>query len=250
MNRRVQTWCAWAGPVLVVLFGLGVVVFAQFVPVKTPDTGADEIVSFYDDHATGIRIGMVLAMFGSGLFIPWGISLATQTRRAAPQHPILFHIQVACTVGSCMLGVMFVLAGGLASFRPGEIPASTTQMLNDLVWFCWVFPGSYFTIWCIVVGVAILLDKRQEPIFPRWSGYLSIWAGFTYIPGCMALFFKSGPFAYNGIFVWWIPTVVFFFWILPMAILTIRAIKRQPEPVEEIDPSLLRRSAPPAPTPA
>ena len=148
---------------------------------------------------------MVLAMFGSGLFIPWGISLATQTRRAAPQHPILFHIQVACSVGSCMLGVMFVLAGGLASFRPGEIPASTTQMLNDLVWFCWVFPGSYFTIWCIVVGVAILLDKRQDPIFPRWSGYLSIWAGFTYIPGCMALFFKSGPFAYNGIFVWWIP---------------------------------------------
>lgn len=216
-----------------VLFGVGLVAIAGMVPANSPSESAREIVDFYADNATAVRIGMVLAMAGSGFFIPWGISLATQTRRGAPQHPILFHIQVACSVGACMLGVMFVIFGGLASFRPGEIAPDTTQMLNDALWFCWVFPGSYFVIWSVVVGIAILLDKHDDPVFPRWAGYFSVWAGLTYIPGCMALFFKSGPFAYNGLFVWWVPTVVFFFWILPMAYLTIRAASRQPAEVDD-----------------
>lgn len=229
MSRTIQAACALAGPLLVVLFGVGLVFCARMIPANSPEESVREIVDFYVAHQTGIRVGMTMAMFGSGLFIPWGIALATQTRRAAPGHPILFHIQVACSVGACMLGVMFSLAGGLAAFRAGDISGETTQMLNDLVWFCWVIPGSYFEVWCIVVGVAILLDKREQVIFPRWSGYLSIWAAISYIPGFMGLFFKTGVFSYNGLFVWWIPTVVFFVWILPMSALTLRAVKREPE---------------------
>jgi hypothetical protein len=126
-----------------------------------------------------------------------------------------------------MLLVIFSLVGGLASFRAGQIDEHTTQTLNDLLWFCWVIPGSYFEVWSVVVGVSILLDKRDQPIFPRWSGYLSIFAAMTYLPGCLGFFFKDGPFAYNGLFVWWIPTVVFFAWIMPMSFLTIGAINRE-----------------------
>jgi hypothetical protein len=45
----------------------------------------------------------------------------------------------------------------------------------------------------------------------------------------MGLFFKSGPFAYNGVIPWWIPTVMFFFWALAMTPLTIRAIRDEPD---------------------
>jgi hypothetical protein len=229
MNRRIQLACALAGPALVLLFGLGLLVFAQMIPANSPTQSSADTVAFYAEHTTGIRLGMTMVMFGSGLFIPFGIALATQTRRAAPGHPILFHIQVACSVGACMLGVLVCLAGGLAAFRPGQIAPDITQTLNDLVWFCWVIPGSYFEVWSLVVGVAILLDKQQRPVFPRWTGYLSIWAAVTYLPGFLGYFFKDGVLAYNGLFVWWIPTVVFFIWILPMSILTIQAIRRQPE---------------------
>jgi len=231
MRRHVQMTCALAGPLLVLCFGLGLTVFAHMIPANSPDESVNEIVEFYTTNATGVRTGMVLVMFGAGLFIPWGVSLATQTRRAAPNHPVLFHIQVACSVGACMLGVLVCLAGGLAAFRAGQIPAETTLLLNDVVWFCWVFPGSYFEIWCLVVGVAVLLDKRKPPIFPRWFGYLSIWAAISYVPGLFGVFFKSGPLSYNGLFVWWIPTVVFFAWILPASWYTIRAIRQEPEDI-------------------
>jgi hypothetical protein len=225
-------------------FGVGLVVFARMIPANSPDASIAEIVNFYTDNALGIRIGMVLVMFGSGLFIPWGVSLATQTRRAAPQHPVLFHIQVACSVGACMLGVMVCLAGGLAAFRAGQISGDITQMLNDIVWFCWVFPGSYFEVWCAVVGVSVLLDKGTVPVFPRWFGYLSIWAAISYVPGLFAVFFKHGVLSYNGIFVWWIPTVVFFAWILPAAYYTIQAIRSEPEePSRVLDPAIAREFA-------
>jgi hypothetical protein len=229
MNRRVQQCCAWSGPLLVVLAGAGLAGFARLIPANTPKESASRIVHMYAHHATGVRIGMALAMFAMGLIIPWGVSLATQTRRAAPEHPILFHIQVACSVGGTMLGVMFVILGALAAFRAGHIAHSTTQMLNDAMWFCWVFPGSYFIVWNCVVGASILLDKHREPIFPRWAGYVSIWAGISYFPGFLGIFFKSGAFSYNGLFVWWIPTVAFFGWIVLMSVLTLRAINQPPE---------------------
>jgi hypothetical protein len=230
MGRKIQMACAWTGPLLVALWGFGAVVFAHIIPANTPQRSVADVVGSYTGNLTGIRIGMAMIMFGSGLLIPWGISLATQTRRASPDRPILFHIQVACSVGACMLGVMICLAGGLAAFRPGQISGEITQLLNDVMWFCWVIPGSYFEVWCIVVAVAILGDRAARPVFPRWSGYFNIFVACSYVPGFMGLFFKSGPFAYNGLFVWWIPTVMFFFWILPMTALTIRAIRNEPEP--------------------
>ncbi len=142
MHRRIQLTCAWAGPLLVVLVGLGLTVFADLIPANSPGDSSGQVVQHYADHTTGIRIGMVLVMFGGGLIVPWAIALATQVRRAAPGHPILFHIQVACSIGACMLLVIFSLVGGLAAFRPGEIDEQTTQALNDLLWFCWVIPGS------------------------------------------------------------------------------------------------------------
>jgi hypothetical protein len=45
------------------------------------------------------------------------------------------------------------------------------------------------------------------------SGYTScstnIWAPITFTPGVILQFFKSRPFAWNGIFVFWIPAIVF-----------------------------------------
>jgi hypothetical protein len=37
-----------------------------------------------------------------------------------------------------------------------------------------------------------------------------------FIPGGLLTFFKIGPFAWNGLFVWWIPFLVFFTWYLLM----------------------------------
>lgn len=210
-------------------YGFGVIAFANMIPVNSPDKPAAAVVASYGANVTGIRLGMSMVMFGCALMITWGVALAVQTRRAAPDHPILFHIQVACSVTACMNGVMLSLAGGLAAFRSGSVSSEITQMLNDLFWLLWVLPGSSFEIWCFAVGVAILLDDRVLPVFPRWSGYFSILVGISFLPGFMGLFFKEGPFAYNGLVPWWIPTVMFFIWVLVVTPLAIKAAMSEPE---------------------
>ncbi len=189
----------WQDPCWCCASGLGLTVFAHMIPANSPDASVREIVEFYTTNATGVRTGMVLAMFGAGLFIPWGVSLATQTRRAAPNHPVLFHIQVACSVGACMLAVLVCLAGGLAAFRAGQIPGETTQLLNDVV---------------------------HSP-FPRWFGYFTAWTALMIEAGAIAYLTRSGPFAWNGLLAFWSPLTVFGLWIAIVVILLLKAINRQ-----------------------
>lgn len=229
MARKIQMVCAASGLLMIALYGFGVIAFAHMIPANSPEKSVAAVVGSYGENLTGIRIGMSMVMFGCALMITWGAAVATQTRRGAPDHPILFHIQVACAVTACMNGIMLSLAGGLAAFRPGAVPGELTQALNDLFWLLWTVPGTSFEVWTLAAGVAILLDHRTRPVFPRWSGYFSIFVAMSFLPGVMALFFKSGPFSYNGVFPWWVPTVMFFLWALVMTPLTITAVRNEPE---------------------
>jgi hypothetical protein len=74
---------------------------------------------------------------------------------------------------------------------------------------------------------AILTDTRTTPLFPRWLGYLNIWAAITFTPGVILPFFKSGPFAWNGIFVFWIPAIVFAIQFVANVIHLLKAINSE-----------------------
>jgi hypothetical protein len=101
------------------------------------------------------------------------------------------------------------------------------QLLNDIGWL--FFVGAIFSgpPWPIAVGATILRDRRAEPIFPRWSGYYNIWVGILFIPGAICVFFQSGPFAWNGIFAFWLVIVAFATWVLVQSALMLRAIENQ-----------------------
>lgn len=223
MNRRVELFCAWSGPVLIGLMFLGLVVFAGFVPPPSPSDSADEIAALYVRDADGIRIGMVLIMIGGAFLAPWGIGLAHQLKKTSDAHPALTHIQVAASVIAVVVATSFALIGSVTAFRPDDLAPETTRLLNDILWFWWLIPWPLFSIWCSIVGVLILRDTSAEPVFGRAAGYMSLWAAVLYAPGSLCLFFKTGPFSYNGAVVWYVPTVVFFIWILVMTRLMIRA---------------------------
>jgi hypothetical protein len=97
-------------------------------------------------------------------------------------------------------------------YRPLE-DIQLTHRLNDMAWFIWVGWAYLPAAQTIAVGVAILKDKRAEPVFPRWLGYLSLWCSVFYLPGGLAVFFRSGPLAWNGLITWWFLVVAYFAWV-------------------------------------
>lgn len=206
---------------LVALVGL-----AQFVPPPHPTDSAAEIRSFYLDNLTPIRIGMLLGVAAMALIAPWGAAIVAQTRRAKTGSP-LASTQIACIGALVALGTLSLLLWALASFRPDELPADTTRMLNDFGWFLLIITFPPFSVWVAVVGIAILLDDRPSPVFPRWVAYLSFWVALLEFPGGLILFFKTGPFAFNGLLALYVPLSAFFVWLVVMSVLVIKAINQQ-----------------------
>jgi hypothetical protein len=87
---------------------------------------------------------------------------------------------------------------------------------------------------CLTLGIAILIDKRERPIFPRWSGYLALWTATLLAPAGVVPLFKDGPFAWNGIFGFWVPLSIFCVWVSTTTWLLIAAIKREAdEPADQ-----------------
>jgi hypothetical protein len=76
-------------------------------------------------------------------------------------------------------------------------------------WIFMVMPWMPFLAQNWTFAYAILTDEREKPVFPRWLAYCNIWAIIIFSPAVALPFFKSGVFAWNGLFVVWIPAFVF-----------------------------------------
>lgn len=229
LSRKVALASVWCGPAGMVLLGVGLVPLARFIPPPSPADTAKQIQRLYVHNLTGVRIGMTMSILGLALLIPWSVAVAVQTRRTERGVPALTYLQLAASAVSWTTGVLAPLVWAVAAFRPDAIAPDLTRALNDLGWFLFLFPWPPFLVWFIALGVAIVRDQSDPPVYPRWAAYLSFWAALAIAPGFTMVFFKTGPFAFNGLVTFYVAFVDFFIWVVVMTFLTIAAIKKQVE---------------------
>ena len=226
-HGRLLLACAWCGPLFALLFAIGFFPLAGFIPPPHADDTAAQIAAMYRDHRDAIRIGTVVMTLATLFIAPWGVAMASQTRKTETGFPVLTIIQLICTGIVVFTIVLFVLIWAVASFRAGEIPVETTRALNDVAFFLLLFDWPPFCLWVLSFAVAIFLDRTEHPVFPRWAAYLNVWIVLLSLPGCLIVFFKTGPFAFHGFVAFYFPVVVFFIWLVAMTYLTMVAIKRE-----------------------
>lgn len=236
MTRSQQLFCAYLGYVFITSFFIGWLVLAGFIPPLHPSSGAGEIAGYYRDHTMGIRFGMVLCMVTAALLLPWSAVIATQLKRIEGRHSPLVYTQIAA---AALLVIEFIYPMAVwcvAAFRP-EADPEIIWRLNDLGWLAILGVAATLIVQNFVIGWLILQDKREVPIFPRWFGYFNFWIGIMFIPGELIWFFKSGPFAWNGLVSFWFVVAAFSVWMVLMTYYTARAIKSQPDDEwTEVDP--------------
>lgn len=223
-SRAVQKACVWAGPVMGVLFVAGFLI-AGFFPPPSPDQSASEVAAMIAADRTQIRIGIVLCLASCGLLMPFMAAFTIQMLRMEGARPILAYTQLALATMATIefvIPYVFMLA---STYRPDADP-DVTRALFDLSWFFFLGVICTFVPQLAIFGVAILMDRRAEPIFPRWLGYTNLWLSLTFTPASFIVFFKTGPLAWNGVFVWWVPVTAFLVWFLPNFVLLLRAIDR------------------------
>jgi hypothetical protein len=224
--KRIQLAAVWAGPVFFVIYLVAFVGIARFVPPPAPSRDARDIAGYFAAHATGIRIGMVIGLIATTLLLCFFGVISIQIARIEKRMPLLAVMQFG---GAVLLVVFFQMCGMLwiaATFRP-ELEPSTVRMLNDLSWliFVMVFPSYVLQLFCI--AAAAFMDCSERPLWPRWVGYLNIWIGLSGAGGGLAVFFKQGPFAWNGLVGFYLPVAAFVVWIGVMTYYLHTGISRQ-----------------------
>jgi hypothetical protein len=225
MNRRAQLIGAWCGPAFTGSFALGSIVFGCYIPmVVHPSQSAAEFAAQVTANTMQMRLGAFILMVSVCLMAPWGAAIAAQTRRKEGEFPVLTYAQLTCVGCGTAVAMMLAFFWAIMSYRPGEYPPALIQFAADMSYFYPLFSWPIFTFWCFAIALAVLLDDSGTPVYPRWIGYVNIWAGLLYIPGGLILFFKSGPFAWDGILGFYIPFIAFFLWILVMSYVMIRKI--------------------------
>ena len=126
-----------------------------------------------------------------------------------------------------MVAVFCFLIWAVAAFRPDDISAETTRMLNDVGWYLFLFDVSPFMVWMVAVGLAVLMNRSDRRLFPRWAGFFCFWVALGEAPAVLILFFKTGPFAYDGVIGFWLPTVAFFAWVMVMSWLVVKDVNAE-----------------------
>jgi hypothetical protein len=239
MSRTAQLLCVALGPGMMVLFVIGSVWLGRyFPPAIHPSDSAGEVARWYADHTDRIRIGLVFTCCAYGVMATWGVAMAVQTRRKEGMFPTLTYVQLTGMAAGTAQIVVMAGVWAAAAFRPGEVSPEITQTLNDLGWMLLLGTWIPFTIWAIALGLAVLLDKSSAPVFPRWSGYFSIWTGILFIPGSGAWFFKHGAMSWVGAIALWEVFLIFGAWVMLFSWLSYKNIRAGYVHEQELAPAL------------
>lgn len=225
VSAKIQKWCAWGGVANMTVYCIGML-FAHFLPVPSPALSADQVAAMFQENTTGIRIGSIF-MLASGFFLVPLIGLISAfMKRIEGDMPIMAYGQLAAGA----LGILFFYVPAVIffvmAFRPERSP-ELILLFYDFTWMVMIvaWPSFVFQQGCI--ALAIFSDKSAQPIFPRWLGFFQLWTALLYCGSFLLPFFKTGPFAWNGLFAFWTPGIVFYIWGFVMAIMLVKAVDQQ-----------------------
>jgi hypothetical protein len=228
LTKRVLTLCAWAGPATVVVALVGWLI-AGVLPIPLgSESSVQQVVNFYG-HDTRVIAGLAIATLGVCLVLPLTAVIGVFMVRMEGRTPILTFLQLisGAAVSMCLLLPLLLMT--TIAFRPDRSPELTVT-LNDIAWLLFITPIGPFIVQNVAIGLAILNDKRQT--LPRWVGYVNFWIAFSFIPDPLAFFFHSGPFAWRGIFIFWLALTTYSIFLVVMGLTLRKAIR------ESVDPDL------------
>lgn len=221
MDRALRI-CIWSGPIAFAIFGIGLIGFAHFLPPPAPSLDAAQIAAVYAGNTLGIRLGGITIMLAAGMFAPFFAAISVFMLRMEGRWAAYAWTQAmtATIVVLCFfIGAMLFT---VTAFRP-ERPAELTQLMNDFAWLLFVAPAPPAVLQAFAIGLAIINDPRQ--ILPRWTAFFSFWVAVLFVPGALAILFKTGPFAWNGVLAFWLPAILVGVWSNVIALQMLKAMK-------------------------
>lgn len=207
-KSKIQMFGLWCGFGYLALLFIGWGAVAGFLPPTEPSNNAAQIATLYGGDHTQIRIGMLIVMLAALVFIPFAAAVAQSIARVERGAGVLTYTFLLGAAGNMCLTFYPAIWWLVAAFRPDRA-ADLIHLMNDMAWLQFLGGVTIYLAMPLTVTVAALCDESAQPVFPRWAGWTNLWLAIAIIPDQLLFFFKTGPFAWNGLFGIWLPIVWF-----------------------------------------
>lgn len=226
-SLRSQIAFVWWSIAFAIIFGLAFGFLMHMVPPPDARMGGEQLRAWYESKSTDIKIGATVASYTSAFLVSFFIVIGAQMRRLEEGFPIWTW---ATIIGGSLASIFLVLPPmlwGTAAFTPGRDP-DATAVLHELGLLMLVTTDQFFIFpWVAMVVMSFRTPTVAHSPFPRWYGYWCIWLITMFELGALAFNWKSGPFSWRGLFVFYSPFTLFTIWIIVTATLLLRSIKAQ-----------------------
>lgn len=227
-NVRYQRLCIWCGVGFMVLFFIALIL-AGFIPPPAPTMTGAELLEQFRGNEIGTKLMMPIALVAAGLAIPWNGLISAHILRIEQGNKALPILAITSFGGGILNNLFFFLPfvfWAAAYYRVDRAP-EVFLMISDMAWLEVVMMFSPAVVQNICIALAGFADKSANPVFPRWCCFAMLWIALLLAPGCLAIFFFTGPFSWNGLIVFWIPATVFGLSIQILAYVMLRYAKIQ-----------------------
>jgi hypothetical protein len=218
----------WTLPVVLLIWASVFFLFPGFLPPMSPATSAEEVAGFYRDPANlpRIRYSMILFNWFCVGLVPLLMLIASQIRRMAHRTPIFAYSIIACAAYAPTTFMMSSLFWLLAAFRPERDP-QLILLFNDLAWVSSAPQAGCLIASCVLLALAIFLDRQPRPVFPRWVAHFNLGIAVLLVPACFVALAMEGPLAWDGVLGFWARNLAIGLWIAVMASVLGRVIHRR-----------------------
>jgi len=227
MTERGQTIMIWWGWVFMIIYGFTLWGLLNMLPPPPATLTADQVAAFYTTNGFDIRLGALIASYTSAFMVPISVVIAIQMARLERGVPVWSILAFAGGILMSMFLVFPPLLWGVAAFTPSRAP-EVTALMHELGTLTLVTTDQFY-IFQMVAMAYVSLTQKVDPNspFPRWYGYLTIWIALMFEAGAIAFIPKTGPFSWNGLFVFWSPLTLFGIWVSITSVKILQALKQQ-----------------------
>jgi hypothetical protein len=237
-SERSQRAILWWGIALGIIYIIAFIFLLQQVPTKNPAWSPEQVADWYVHNQSKIKWGAVIAGWTGAFMMPILAVVAIQMARVETGG---WKIWSALSLVSGALMTLFLMLPpmfwGVAAYTAPRKNPEVTTLMHELGTLTLVTTDQFYIFLWVGVTVIALRPATQlvkNNPFPRWWGYLSLWITVMFEAGAVAFVPRSGPFAWNGLLVYWSPLTLFTVWITIQSWLVFRALRGQ---VADPDPA-------------
>jgi hypothetical protein len=226
-SLRFELFGAWCAPIFSVLTVIGFLGFGHFYHPAAADLSPKQLAGFYAEHQTAVELGMSLFCLATAFLTVYSVQLGLWLWRAEGRSPLMALSQMFAGFGIVMLIFISCCLWIGAAYRADTANPDVVVALNDAAWFGFLVGWVILSLQMAVTAAITLAGHNGEPLVPRWVAWAAVVGAIALATANGCAFTKTGTFAWDGLWGFYIPMVIWGLWLDGYALVMRAEIKRR-----------------------